>query len=105
MSFHSQEDDVGWPRFFERTNNSGLNLKISFRAFDVHSVLLHGSQMGPTREERDIQSSSRHARTDVSANGSGSGDQEFHAWLSTRAAATARRRIFPVGVVGMLGAK
>ena len=105
VGLHAQKDDVHCSRLFERANNFGPDLKISFSALHLHAVFLHGFQMRPTREERDIKSSSRHARTDVSADCPGSHDQEFHALVIHQAAATARRRIFPVAVVGILGTK
>ncbi len=65
-------------------------------------MLLHGVQMRAAREQSYIEAGPRHARTDVGSDGPRARNQESHFWLSRSAAETARRRIFPVAVVGML---
>jgi hypothetical protein len=58
--------------------------------------------MWTAREQRHIEAGLRHARTDVSSDCPRARDQESHFWSSRSALATARRRIFPVAVVGIL---
>ena len=41
-------------------------------------MLLHGAQMRPAREQRDIETGARHARADVSSDCARSRDEKFH---------------------------
>jgi hypothetical protein len=47
----------------------------------------------------------RHASADVGSNGAGPRDQKSHSCAPASAAATERRRIFPVAVVGILSTR
>ena len=105
VGLHSKKDNVHRSHFFEGTGDGGPRHKISLAASDLHAVLLHGAKMRPAREERDLEPGLRHARTDVGSNCARPRDQESHACSSVSAAATARRRIFPVAVVGILSTR
>ncbi len=101
MRLHSEKNNVNRPHFFQRTGHRRARYKISLATFHLHAVLLHRAKMRAPREERHIKTCICHACANVSADGPGPRDQKFHAW-SASAAATVRRRIFPVAVVGIL---
>src|ERR1700687_3290644 len=105
VCLHSKKDDVHRSHFFEGTGDCGLRHEISLDTFYLHAALLHGAKMRPAREERDIQPGLRHACTEVGSDGARPRNQESHRWSSKSAAATARRRIFPVAVVGILSTR
>ena len=102
VRLYPKKDNVHRSHFFEGTGDCGPRHEISLGTFHLHAALLHGAKMRPSREERDIEPSLRHARADVGSDCARARDQEPHRWSSMSAAATARRRIFPVAVVGML---
>src|SRR6202165_269706 len=108
MCFYGEEDDIHPTNFFERTGNRGSRDEVAFAALYLHSAVLHGAKMRTSGEQSDIKASFGHTRADVGSDCAGARDQEFHPSLSTvaagsrSAAATARRRIFPVAVVGIL---
>src|SRR5580700_9620907 len=105
MRFYPKKDNVCRPHFFERAGDSWSRHEISLGALHLNAVLLHGAKMWPAREESDIVSSPCHARADIGSDGPGPRDQESHRCSSRSAAATARRRIFPVAVVGILSTR
>ncbi len=71
------------PTCFERTGDSGPRYKISFAAFHLHAMLLHGAKMRPAREESDVEPGLRHAGADIGSDCAGPSDQEFHGRLPT----------------------
>src|SRR5579872_5255698 len=105
MRFYTQEDDIDRSHLVERTRNFRMGFEISFRAFYANPLPLHGHKVRATGEECDIEAGICHARTDIASDGTSARNQEFHPRLSRTAFATARRRIFPVPVVGMLSTK
>jgi len=82
----------------EGTGDGGRPRK-SPRDFSLHAVLLHGAKMRPARESV-TSNRLRHARADVSSDGAAPAIRnlivDYPCWSSVSAAATARRRIFPV---------
>src|SRR6202041_244080 len=105
VGFHSKKNNVYRTHFFKGTGDGGARHEISLAAFDTHAVLLHGAKMRPAREQRYIESGLRHASPDVGSNCPSPRDQEFHSCPPASTAATARRRIFPVAVVGILSTR
>src|SRR5258708_30619183 len=105
MRLRGQKARVDRAYLFQGCSDCGPRDEISLAAFYLHAIFLHGAKMRPACKQGHIESGLRHARAEMGADGSGSSDQEFHCWLSTSAEATARRRIFPVAVVGILSTK
>jgi hypothetical protein len=105
VRLHAKKDDVDRADFFKRAGDRRPRDEISVATFHLHAVLLHGAKMRSAREQRHIQPGVRHARTNVGSDCARPGDQESHCWSSVSAVATARRRIFPVAVVGMLSTR
>src|SRR4029077_15920238 len=105
MRFHTQKNNVDWTHFFERSYDGGPRHKIALAAFYLHAIFLHGAKMRSAGKQRYVEPSLRHTGANVSADGACPRNQEFHWLSSTRAEATARRRIFPVAVVGMLSTR
>jgi len=114
MCLYAKNNHVGGPSFFKGTDDFGPHFETAAGTLYPHAVCLHSSEVRAAREERDIVAGFSHARADVGANRTRSCDEIFHSCVSVatrvfssvvRAAATVRRRIFPVAVVGMLGTK
>jgi len=105
VRLHAEKDNVYGTYFIEGTGDFGAGNEISFAAFYLHAIFLHGAKVRATREEGDIKSGLRHARADISSNCPGPGDKESHSSPPASAEATARRRILPVAVVGMLSTR
>src|SRR6202795_2752848 len=60
VRFNAPQDGRRWSPFFKRANNSGLDLEISLSTLHLHAMRLHGFQVRPAREDRDIEPSLRH---------------------------------------------
>ncbi len=105
VRLHPKKDDVHMFHFFEGTGDCGPRHKISLDTLHLHTALLHGAKMRSAREEGDIEPGLRHTCADVGSDCARPRDQESHPWSSKSAAATARRRIFPVAVVGILSTR
>src|ERR1700733_2852233 len=105
VGLHPKKNNVYRTHFLEGAGDGGPRHEISLAAFDPHAVLLHGATMRPAREQRYIESGLGHASPDVGTNCPGPRDQEFHSCPPASTAATARRRIFPVAVVGILSTR
>src|SRR5271163_3949710 len=78
MRFYAEKDDVHGADFFERARDGWACHEVSLDAFHLNAVFLHGSEVRPAREERDIEPGLRHACADVGSDCARSRDQEFH---------------------------
>src|SRR5712691_5757448 len=90
MCFHAQKNYVNRTNFFEGVGDSGPREEVSLATFYLHAILPHGAKMRPAREQRDVESGLRHARTDVASDGPRSRNQKFHRCLSMLVAAYER---------------
>ena len=105
VGLHAEDNNINGPDFPQSASYFRFRNEIAVSTLHLNAAFLHSAQVGSAREECDIQASMRHASADVGSDGAGSGDQEFHPSSSSRAAATARRRILPVAVVGIFSTK
>jgi hypothetical protein len=79
MRLDSQEDDICRPGFFQRADDSGAGLEVSFYAPDTHTMFLHGFQVWAAGEQGYVESRTCQARTHVCTDRSRARDQESHA--------------------------
>ena len=98
-----EHDHVGRAGLFKARHHARARLEISFGAFHLDAVFLHGTQVWAAGEQGDVEAGASHARAQICADRSGACNQKFHGTPPFRiAAATAPRRIFPVAVCGMV---
>jgi len=105
VRLYAKKNNLHRPHFRKGAGDLGPRNKIPLATLHLHSVLLHGVKVWAAGEKGDIESGLGHTRPDIGSNGPGARDQKSHGRSSPSAAATARRRIFPVAVVGILSTR
>src|SRR5579862_255967 len=105
MCFDPEKDNIKSADSCECAGNLGARFKFPRGVLHPHAMLLHGLKMCAAGKKSYVETRASHQCAKVSSDGAGSRNQESHPCSSKTAVATARRRILPVPVVGMLSTK
>src|SRR6516164_7173431 len=103
MSLDGQKDVVLWAQLARIVGGAGTSHQWLALAQKLHPVLFDRSEIGSSRNERNIASRQRQLDADVAADRAGAKDADFHAAGSASPSFMARpmRCSFPVAPFGI----
>ena len=99
MGFEGEEDDCCFADRGQVVGALRMRRELFIAVTHRDPAILHGGKMGTSRDEDHVLPAAREMGAEVTTDGAGADDGDFHLGLSV--AATERRWTFPVAVVGI----